>query len=293
MSDPQKQPLIAERNLADALADLLPEAKIVHSQNGATQFADEVLHVAVPKTMQVHRIDSADLLPNPRQMKGASKHDTAQSFVDYIKRHQTPATVVWCSFNPQTFSLSFIGTLDDHAPGVPGWRTHAAHYTPNLSAEWKTWRAQDEKPHSQVEFAAFLERNADDINADDGFPSSLDMLKMATEFEANGEKRVKSIVRLQGGGMNLTYVDDNDEATITQMRAFEKFQVGVPVFFEGLGYRMQARLRYRQNNGVKFWYELIRPDRVHETASRSLIATIREGIGEVPMMMGSFGSRAD
>lgn len=278
----------AERNLADSLAELLPDAKLLHEGTG-TDPVDQVLHFALPKAFALHTIDNEKLLPNPRRATGIAKLSTAESFVDYVQRHADSNTVVWCNFNPQSYTLGFRAVVDDHANGIPGWREHGAVYVPELSAEWKTWKASDEKQQSQVEFAAFLERNADDINADGGFPSSLDMLRMATEFEANGEKRVKSIVRLQGGGMNLTYVDDNDEATITQMKAFEKFQIGVPVFFDGLGYRLQARLRYRQSQGVKFWYELIRPDRAHETAARALIAQVRGAIGEVPLLMGTFG----
>lgn len=114
------------------------------------------------------------------------------------------------------------------------------------------------------------------------------MLKMATEFEANSDKRIKSVVRLQGGGVRMDYVDDDNADTLAQMQVFEKFQIGIPVFWSGPGYRIDARLKYRHGQGkVSFWYELIRPDRIHEAAAKELIERVRAGIGAVPMLMGS------
>jgi uncharacterized protein YfdQ (DUF2303 family) len=164
-----------------------------------------------------------------------------------------------------------------------------------MSAEWKVWTGQNEKPLSQLEFASFLERNSDDINTGEGdvkFPSSLDMLKMATEFEANSDKSIKSVVRLQSGGYRIDCVDDEDSATRSQMQVFERFMIGIPVFYAGAGYRIQARLKYRNSGGkLAFWYELIRPDTMHEHAARELIQSIGMGLaGEglaVPLLMGS------
>ena len=45
---------------------------------------------------------------------------------------------------------------------------------------------------------------------------------------------------------------------------------GVPIVLAA--YPVLARLKYRQNSGaVKFWYELIRPDLVYQTAALKLI----------------------
>lgn len=67
-----------------------------------------------------------------------------------------------------------------------------------------------------------------------------------------------------------------------------QFAIGIPVFWAGPGYRIDARLRYRHASGkVAFWYELIRPDRVHEAAAKELIERIRTGLPQgVPLLMG-------
>jgi uncharacterized protein YfdQ (DUF2303 family) len=279
-----------ERNLADSLADLLPDAKIVHTTDVGISDADQLIHLAVPKGFKIETIDNENLLRYPRRIVSTAEFSTGESFIDYVKRHASPASMGWCDFNPQTFKLAFTAVLDDHQNSLAGWRKHQAVFKPEMSAEWKTWTERNGIKYamSQLDFAEFLERNADDINGGDDFPTSLDMMTMATSFEANSEKRIKSVVRLQGGGTRLDYVDDDDAATITSMKAFEKFRIGIPVFWAGLAYRITARLKYRHAQGkVAFYYELIRPDLVHATAAKELIGRVQEGISTVPLLMGA------
>lgn len=278
------------KNIAETLADVLPKAHIVGTIDAST--AGQITLAAVPKGHDLQRIDMEALLPAPRRAKLVAALDQAESFLDYLRRHAGAATVVWCEFNPQTHSLAFEAVFDDLGSlQQPGWRGHRARYVPEHSAEWKVWAKQNgpDKAQHQLEFAMFLERNETDIAAVEGMPSSLQMMTMATAFEANSEKRVKSVVKIQGGGTRLDFVDDNDANTEAHMKLFEKFSIGIPVFWAGPGYRIDARLRYRHASGkVVFWYELIRADRVHEAAAKELIERIQAGLPEgVPLLMGS------
>ena len=276
-------------NIAQTLARELPQAKLLHTQQVATlQQSDALLYLSIPAGQKLEKIDLEHLLPHPRRTVATATLSEAESFIEYVKRHSTNATVVWAEFNPQTFHLKFSAVLDEHAPGTPGWRKHCAIYQPAMSAEWATWIGNNQKPKSQIEFAEFLERHELDIATQEGYPTSLQMLQMATDFEANSEKRMKSLVRLQGGGVRMDYVDDDNPETLAQMKVFEKFQIGIPIFWAGSGYRIDARLKYRHNAGkVSFWYELIRPDVRHEAAAKELIGRVREGIAPAPMLMGN------
>lgn len=298
MNQPQalnsaSQPNAAEpgRNIADALADVLPVADVLFVDTpSAEDRHGSVTHVALPKGFTVQAIDNERLLAHPRCTQATALLSDAESFIAYVNRHAGAESVVWCSFDPQTFNLGFVAVIDEHAKALPGWRKHKAGYTPTMSAEWKTWSGNNgkDKAKDQITFAEFLERNESDITSVPGYPTSADMMKMATEFEANGQKNVKSLVRLQGGGVRIDYVDDDTAATVTHMRTFEKFAVGLQVFWAGPGYRIDARLKYRHNAGkVHFWYELIRPDRVHEAAAKELIERVRAGIGATPLLMGA------
>jgi hypothetical protein len=71
------------------------------------------------------------------------------------------------------------------------------------------------------------------------------------------------------------------------MQMFERFAIGIPVFHGGSAWSITARLKYRMAAGkVSFFYELVRPDRVHQGAALELIAQIRDSIGDVPLLMG-------
>jgi uncharacterized protein YfdQ (DUF2303 family) len=267
-------------NIAETLARVLPKPDVIINQ-------DELTHVVLPPGWAVSAIDRESLLAHPRRTKLKPRFSSVASFLEYIKIHGTTATRCWCDFNPQTFDLSFTAVLDDHAPGTPGWREHLALLTPDFSAEWKAWKGANTKSMPQVDFAHWIEEHEEDIASANGLPTSLQMLDMATNFVMNEERALKSAVRLQSGGMRLTYVADPDKGTTETMQMFERFGLGIPVFHGGPAWSMSARLRYRNNSGkLSFHYELIRPDRVHKAAAEELIAQIREGLGTVQLLMG-------
>jgi uncharacterized protein YfdQ (DUF2303 family) len=280
-------------NIAETLARVLPEAKVIHTDeddNGGT-----VTHVLVPKTFELKSLDNEQLLPHPRRTTATAKLLDAASFLAYVNAHAGQETAVWCDFDPVSYALAFTAVIDEHAAHLPGWRAHRAVFTPRPSVEWATWvKASNGKERGQVEFAEFLEANEKDIAAGPGLPSGLDMMKMATAFEANAEKRFKSKVRLQSGGVALEYVDNDTEATIEQMKLFERFKIGIPVFWDLRdadtalqAWPIEARLKYKTSQAkVTFWYQLIRPDMVHEAAARDMIERVRKGLDAVPLRMG-------
>lgn len=277
-----------ERNLADSLSDLLPDAHVVYQDDGGN--GRIVTHIAVPERFRLETLDNESLMPAPSRVNVLATLSNIGSFIDYVKRHAVSNSVVWCEFNPQTYKLRFAAVLDEiGAASTPAWRDHWAVYEPSTSAEWQVWTSNDgpKQIKDQVSFAEFLERNGDDITTQAGYPTCLEMMKMATEFEANSEKMIRSVVRLQGGGVRIDYVNDDDAQTLGNMKMFERFQIGIPVFWSCAAFRIDARLKYRHNSGkVSFWYELIRSDRAHETAAKDLIEQVRSNIANVPLLMG-------
>lgn len=287
---------ILKENIAATLARELPEAKVIVEDDGT-----RVRHVALPKNYTLATIDTEQRESNPRRAKGLATMSDAESFIAFVNEFQGDGTAVWCAFDPASAQLSFQAVIDDHAAHMPGWRGLQATYTPRMSIEWQNWKGCNTKAFAQVEFADFLEKNEADIALADGMPTSLQMLGMATDFVAKQDMSIKSAVRLQDGGVRLNYIADSDAGTLEAMKLFEKFQIGIPVFWttpklDASGaavplpaFRINARLKYRLRDGkVSFWYELIRPDRVHQAAAVELIDEIRKGIGAVPLRIGSF-----
>lgn len=280
---------ITPKNLAETLAEVLPEAQVIHSIENAPEGL-HIVHATVPKTSELKKIE-VDLekhLAHPRRTSAVADFATAQSFLDYIKRHAQPQTVVWCNFDPQTFALDFTAVIDEHSKDAAGWRAHRATYKPAMSTEWKAWKGNHKTAMPQVAFAEWIQEHEDDITSANGLPTSLQMLEMATNFVMNEERQLKSAVRLQSGGMRLTYIADPDQGTVEQMSMFDKFAIGIPVFHGGPAWGITARLKYRNTSGkLSFHYELIRPDRVHDSAARELVTLVRDGlVNGVPLLMG-------
>lgn len=271
-------------NIAATLARVLPETQII------TRGDDDLLHVALPQGQRLEEIDLERLLPNPRRTVATATFSDPASFTDYMRHHRTDANgaTVWCAFNPQSYALSFTGVVDEHTPAAAGWRGHKAAFTPMMSAEWKAWLAQNSKPMSQLDFAEWIENHEEDFAEANGLPTLLQLKQMATNFVARQEMRFKSAIRLQDGGARLEYINDADDQTVADMKIFERFGIGIPVFWGGNPWQITARLKYSTAGGkLSFRYELIRPDRVHEAAAKELIEAVRAAVNPAPLRMGS------
>lgn len=279
---------ILKENIAATLARTLPTATIVSTVMETLGGTPAQLQIAVPDNFELKEVDFEKLLPRPRRTKAVAKLSDARSFIEYVKVNATDGTTVWCDFNPQTFALSFTAVIDEHSKGLPGWRDHRATFSPDMSSEWKSWKGKNSQAFAQVAFAEWIEEHADDITTANGLPTSLQMLTMATEFQANEERVLKSTVKLQSGGVRLTYIADPDAGTTETMQMFDKFAIGIPVFQGGSAWSLTARLKYALNSGkVSFRYELVRPDRVHDGAAQEMIKHVTDEIGGVPLRMGS------
>ncbi|MXS84328.1 DUF2303 family protein [Nitrosomonas oligotropha] len=265
------------------LANAIRPAELV------TQSQGYIKRYALPPGWSDKIYDEESLLSAPARKKGTVRLDEQDSFIAYINRHKmTDLTTIYCQADYRQSKVDFDCVINDHQGANDGqqWRDHRALYTPVFSEEWKRWSGGNKQQHSQVEFASFVEENLADIASVEGMPSGKELLEMAISFEANQDKRYKSSIRLQSGGVQLNFVEDDDAQTLQQMKLFEKISIGIPVFWNGTAYRIDARLRYRVTQGVlKFWYELIRPDKVIEDATKTMIEKIKSETG-VPLYFG-------
>ncbi|MFA6904364.1 MAG: DUF2303 family protein [Gallionellaceae bacterium] len=244
--------------------------------------------VAVPAGWEVK--DTEHLLAAPRRKKARVGIATTLDFIDYLKRHGSLAScTIWCEADYPIGKVEYTAILNDHLEDKDGqqWRDHIATYTPAKSVEWKHWNDMNGKPMDQMAFANFLETNLADIASAEGYPTGTDMLTMATGLEIIQDSRIKSAVRIQSGGVRVEYVDDANADTAKSMEVFSKFALGLPVFWGGDAYQVEARLKYKLREGkLTFWYELTRPDKTLEHAAQSITESIKAGTG-FPMFHGN------
>lgn len=263
---------IYQENIAETLAKELKAPIEIFSDpvNG-------VRRIAIPFGWTTQQFDDEKLLEQPRRKIASPRFSEAKSFTDYMVMHSTANTTIWVNAEFNSAKIEIVGIINDHGPheSESGWRDHLAFYSPKISEEWTRWKGADKKPMSQAEFASFIEDNLLDIVGGENLPSGNDMLKMAIDFEAKQDMRFKSALRLQSGGVDLSFVQQDDAGTIEKMKLFDRFSIGVPVFLGEDPYRVDSRLRYRvRESKLTFWYEIIRPDRVVEAASKAIIEKI-------------------
>lgn len=234
-------------------------------------------------------IDLSTVDPQPARRTGTVDLLDPESYIAFVASYtaqpgETPRIYVATDYI--LGSVNFIAVLNDHGDG-PQWRDYRVNFQPRPSIEWTTWRLHSAQEMSQSAFAVFLEDNAKDIATVEGLPTSAQMLQMALNFESTAEARIKSSVRLQSGTVAFSYTDAEDDATLKRMEMFGRFAIGIPAFYNGTPYRIDARLRYRNSAGkLTFWYELIRADLVLQDATRDLIKSIRDALPAVPVLMG-------
>ncbi len=243
-------------------------------------------YVAVPDGHKVH--DLEHLLTDPARKRGSVIVTDSDSFIFYTKKHGSlDDCTVYAAINSEASYFNLVAVINDHGADKPQWRDHRCTFEPKQAVEWKRWLGKNKQTFSQADFATWLEDNLPDIASVDGMPSGTDILAMALGFEANADKRLRSKINLQSGGVQFEFIDDEDKDTRARMHVFERFTLGLPVFDgSASAYPLEARLKYREKDGkVTFWYELIRPDRVFKTAVTDELTRIKEGTG-FPIISG-------
>jgi uncharacterized protein YfdQ (DUF2303 family) len=246
--------------------------------------------VVVPEGYKV--ADLERLLPEPTRKRAAVQARDADGFCHYFTTHRdTARSSVYADTDEVAERFRVTAVLDDHGAQNAGWREHTCTLDRKTSVEWKRWTGKHKGSMTQAEFATFIEDNLADVISAEGMPTGSEMLQMALAFERTADKRLKSKVNLQSGGVRFEYVDDDNADTRTSMQVFSRFTIGIPVF-EGASaaYQLEARLKYRDNSGkLTFWFELIRSDRAFRQAVADELAAITAATGTT-IINGTYGA---
>lgn len=244
--------------------------------------------VTVPSGYTVKAVE--EMLQRPIRKRSKVTTTDTGSFIFYTQKHgQDGLTVIYADIDAEASKFNLVAVLDDHGTDVSNtqWRDHRCQFEPEQAVEWGRWIGKNKAVFSQADFATWLEDNLADIATVPNMPTGADILQMALGFEANSEKRLRSKINLQNGGVRFEFVEDEDKETRTSMEFFQRFTLGLPVFDGSTdAYPLEVRLKYREKEGkVSFWYELIRPDRVFKNAVKDELTRIKEETG-FPVVAG-------
>jgi uncharacterized protein YfdQ (DUF2303 family) len=200
--------------------------------------------------------------------------DTA-SFIRYVLDFKTPETRIFCTITETSCSMAAI--IDYHGKEAAAWCAHRVNLGFDPSPEWKRWSQKNSTAFGQSEFAQFLEENLPDIVD----PVGAKILEVALSLESKKSVNFKSAVRLDNGDVEFAHQEASDGA----LQVPTKFTVALAPFMHGPKWKVEARLRYRVQEGkLTFWYELVRPHLVIQEACTEVINQIVEKTGIEPLI---------
>jgi uncharacterized protein YfdQ (DUF2303 family) len=258
----------------------VPRSPVTSDLEAFIEPENGIPYLVAPDGYIVHSLEH--LLPVPARKRAEVSVTTTDSFIAYTKKHGSlDECVIYAAIDAEKSSCGLVAVINDNAAEEAKWRDHRCTFSPALSVEWKRWTSKNGSSMSQADFATWLEDNQSDVRSVNGSPTGADILTMAQAFEVNADKRVKSHINLQSGGVRFEFIEDETKDTRTSMEVYRRFTLALPVF-EGSNdcYPVEARLKYRDGGGkVSFWYELIRPDRAFKTAVQSSLDQIKDATG--------------
>lgn len=228
--------------------------------------------LVIPEGSQLVELDKSAWRDHPVRATGIAKPGTVAALVDYVKRHESGGTTVWCDLQDGTLTA----VIDDHEAEVPGYGQHRAVCTLEPTPEWEHWISKDGQAMGQVEFAEHVEVGLDDITE----PDAASVLEMAQFFQAKTDVQFRSSNRLQSGEQQLKY-----DETVTAAAGRDGsiaipagFKLGLEPFYGEPRYGVYARFRFRINGGkLLMSYHLDRPDVVRRSALEAIVERLDSG----------------
>jgi uncharacterized protein YfdQ (DUF2303 family) len=237
---------------------------------------------AVPEGYTIESMEAH--LSEPLRVKQSVVLLTAADFCAYFERFKDEESVVFADER----NASYLAIIDYHeADNTPHWISHTAKYQCPKSPEWTIWTGGSGKKMTQADFAQFIEDNYIDITD----PAHADMIEISHTLEARKDVSFGSSTRLTDGQVQFKYTENiqGSAGAAGTMKIPEAFHLAIPVYLGGPLSGLKARLRYRIDNTGKLamWYDLHRPEKVVESATRDITSIIRERLTNAPIFLGS------
>lgn len=247
----------------------------------------------------------------PRFRRGKAVMTSLDSFIGHVNRFGDEDSAVFA--NDDRASPSLLAVLDYHCRdtlrlegeadqvgerihGDYRFGKHRTFFAFPLSDEWKAWNAANKKVMSMIEFASFLEERVGDIDLFDGaIPESLQrfvtvnggaqnvadyasLIELSRGLKVHESSVISEAQTLATGEGHIRFTTEHTSTQVKgqTVKVPTMFFIALPVFLHGAFYRIGAALRYRKTgDGLKFWYELHRADKVFDHAFGEALDRVR------------------
>lgn len=260
-----------------------------HGKNKTEVIAFELPNSELAQVLVKHKDTEVDmelfekLLPAPLHCATHVTLHTAQSFAEYLNKFSDDDTMIFIDLQ----QAKFVAIIDYHrADSDPQHGHHRATYQCPKTPEWNTWLKHSGEKMSQVEFALFIEDNAEEITN----PQGAQMLEIAGSLQATNKHDFSSAIKLDNGETQFAYneVIDGKAGKNGQLDIPTEITVQLQPFQGGPAYERKARFRYRiSNGGLMMWYDLVRPQKCIEDAVQDTLTQIKTQVNGCNFLMGN------
>jgi len=207
----------------------------------------------------------------------------AAGFCHYFGKHGGDTSEVYGDIDMATVTA----VLDAHASDAPRWQDHRLILRLQQTMQWRTWLGANGQMMSQQAFAEFVEEHAADV-APDGPVDSATLLEVAQHFHAATSVQFEQGERLVSGETRFTYLETVEAKAGKRVDIVipTEFQLGIAPYEDCGAWRVNARFRYRLNNGkLTLGYKLDDPARKAQEAVKQVIGKIADELG-VTVILG-------
>jgi uncharacterized protein YfdQ (DUF2303 family) len=243
----------------------------------------------------------------PLSVRGKATLLDLDSLIQHIERFKQGGVSIVFADNNRS-KPSFTAIYDYRTIDAPSFGRHSAQFDVPLSDEWKAWKANDSESLSMPTFARFLEDHIIDVmpagminltGEQQQFVDSLGgnkriadpakLIELSTGLQVFEEGEVSQATKLQSGESQITVTNRHTDGAGAELRIPSMFVIAIPVFTNGPVYQMLVRLRYRKTNqGIVFFYEMWRTDRVFDHAFDEAVKRVGDETG-LPVLLGREG----
>lgn len=241
-------------------------------------------------TVHVHDIEALEekLAPTPRRKRGTVHVQDAESFIEYVQKHELEATEVWADGARR----ALVGVINAHSgsedggvdEGNAGHGDHRVSLELLHSDEWNAWLAKDKTWMDQVTFAEHLEDNAAQVV----FPDAATMLEIAQTFQAHTGVAFKSATRLSSGEVQFRFEEQQNAKAgeAGDMEIPTEFVLALRPFVGADPVEVRARFRYRIRNGqLSLSYALLGAQQIIHEAFLEIASRVTDTINP-PVFLG-------
>lgn len=255
----------------------------------------------VPATM------FSDYLKAPRRRQGTATLTDLDSFIAHVKRFMDSESALFAIDDRSAPSIEAVLNYHHAGPAANAatrFGDHRSRHAFPLSDEWTAWTEADKKVFPMGEFAAFLEDRIIDVIVPDvgeTLPDDLarfiaicggniatptKLVELSRGLKVNENAVVREAINLSSGEGQIAFKVEHTGDNGERLNVPGLFLIGIPVFKGGVPYRLAARLRYRKTGeGLKFFFELWRADRVFDHAFREACHRAQSETG-LPLLFG-------